>query len=69
MIMSFYNKYRPKQFSDIKGSKSAKILEKQIKLNKTSHAYIFAGPPGTGKTTLARVAAMSLLCGEKDHSN
>lgn len=67
--MSFYNKYRPKQFSDIKGSKSAQILKKQIELNKTSHAYILAGPPGTGKTTLARVAAMSLLCDEQNHTN
>ena len=47
---SYYNKYRPKTFKDIRGSKSAEILETQIKNNRTTHAYILAGPPGTGKT-------------------
>lgn len=63
--MSFYNKYRPSTFQQIKG-KSAEILFKQIQLNKTTHAYIFAGPPGTGKTTMARVAAIELLNPDKD---
>ena len=60
--MSFYNIYRPKRFSSIKGSKSAEIISKQISLGKTAHSYILSGPPGTGKTTLARVASKYLNC-------
>ena len=63
--MSFYNKYRPKSFEDMVGT-SAEIIKLQIDKNVTSHAYIFAGPPGTGKTTLARIAALNLLCDEND---
>ncbi len=63
--MSFYNKYRPSSFSDMKGP-SATILKKQIELGKTSHAYIFSGPPGTGKTTLARIASVDLIGNDKE---
>jgi DNA polymerase-3 subunit gamma/tau len=65
--MSFYNKYRPSSFQNIYGY-AASILQKQIELNKTTHAYILSGPPGTGKTTLARVASIALLSQDNDRN-
>ena len=66
---SFYNKYRPTEFDDLKGCIAASILDLQIRNNKTTHAYILSGPPGTGKTTLARIAAMKLLSANDSDDN
>ena len=64
--MSFYNKYRPKQFSDFSGDFTVQVLKAQIEKNQVQHAYLFSGPPGTGKTSLARLMAMSLLCENRE---
>ena len=50
--ISLYRKYRPKTFSDVVGQEVVvKILKNSILNNKISHAYIFSGPRGTGKTS------------------
>ncbi|ANQ54303.1 DNA polymerase III subunits gamma and tau [Thermosipho sp. 1063] len=60
---TLYRKYRPKKFSEIVGQKHVKTLFiNSIKNNNVSHAYIFAGPRGTGKTTIARILSKSLNC-------
>ena len=58
-----YRKYRPTDFNNIVDqSYTIEILKNSISLNKISHAYIFAGPRGTGKTTTAKVFAKSINC-------
>lgn len=58
-----YRKYRPRTFSEIVGQEHVvKTLTNAILEGMVSHAYLFAGPRGTGKTTIARLLAKSLNC-------
>ena len=58
-----YRKYRPKSFSDIIGQTHVvKTLKNAIKTDNISHAYLFTGPRGTGKTTMARLLAKAVNC-------
>lgn len=59
---NLYNKYRPKTFEDVLGQNVIKILQAQVANNTHLPTYIFSGPSGTGKTTIARIMAMALLC-------
>lgn len=60
-----YRKYRPKNLKEMVGQEHVKkALANAINLNKISHAYLFTGPRGTGKTSAARILAKSLNCKE-----
>ncbi len=61
-----YRKYRPKKFSDVIGQDHVvKTLKNAIENKNISHAYLFAGPRGTGKTTMARLLAKAVNCLEE----
>jgi len=61
--LTLYRKYRPKQFEEIKGQEHIiKTLVNSLKEKRVSHAYLFSGPRGTGKTTTARIFAKGLNC-------
>ena len=60
--MSLYRKYRPKTFADVSGQNHIVETLKQAQIqDKFAHAYLFAGIRGTGKTSVARLLALSLL--------
>lgn len=61
--IALYRKYRPNTFSSIIGQENVtKILKNQIKNGKISHAYLFSGTRGTGKTSAAKVFARAINC-------
>ena len=60
---ALYRKYRPSTFADIVGQEHIeRTLKNAIEQDKVSHAYLFCGPRGTGKTTTARILAKALMC-------
>ena len=64
-----YRKYRPKNFSDLIGQKHiVKTLTNALSMGKVAHAYLFTGPRGTGKTTVARLLAKAVNCLDRKNS-
>lgn len=63
MYQVLYRKYRPKVFSDVVGQDHiTKTLSREIETGKLSHAYLFTGSRGTGKTTCAKILAKAVNC-------
>lgn len=61
--VALYRAYRPQKFGEVVGQKHiVTTLQNAIRLNKVAHAYLFSGPRGTGKTTIAKILAKALNC-------
>jgi DNA polymerase-3 subunit gamma/tau len=65
--LALYRKYRPQSFSDVVGQEQlVNLLSSSIEQKKMSHAYLFCGGRGTGKTTVARIFARDIGCNPED---
>ena len=63
MYQALYRKYRSQTFSQLVGQEVvAKTLKQAVEQNKISHAYLFSGPRGTGKTSVAKIFAKAMNC-------
>ena len=67
MYQTLYRKYRPKNFDSVVGQDVVvQTLKNSIKNNKINHAYIFFGPRGVGKTSIAKIFARTVNCDKQD---
>lgn len=67
MTLALYRKYRPQDFSEVKGQDQVvKVLAGALKQGNVAHAYLFAGSRGTGKTSVARILARTLDVSDND---
>ncbi|MGY5139513.1 DNA polymerase III subunit gamma/tau [Mycoplasmopsis gallinarum] len=65
---ALYRKYRPSNFSEVLGQENiVQTLENAIQKHRVSHAYLFCGPHGVGKTSMAKIMAAVLNCGHNDN--
>jgi DNA polymerase-3 subunit gamma/tau len=65
--LALYRKYRPDSFGSVLGQEHVvDVLRGAIELDRIAHAYLFSGPRGTGKTTIARILASEVGCKEMD---
>ena len=65
--VALYRTYRPQSFSEVVGQEHiVRTLKNAIKYNKVAHAYLFSGPRGTGKTTIAKIFAKAVNCDHTD---
>jgi DNA polymerase-3 subunit gamma/tau len=64
---ALYRRYRPRRFADVVGQDIAvQVLREAVRRDRLSHAYLFAGPRGTGKTSVARILAEAATCHAPD---
>ena len=70
MYRAFYRKYRPAAFTDVVGQQHiTTTLENAVKSGKTSHAYLFTGSRGTGKTSCAKILSKAVNCLNPQNGN
>ena len=70
MYQALYRKWRPKTFDEVIGQQHiTETLKSQVKNDRLSHAYLFIGTRGTGKTTCARILARAVNCEHPENGN